>query len=319
MLFLRYAASRVTSAAVTLLVVSLVVFTAIHLVPGRFEEVLLGPESTPEMRASVAARLGLDHPLWVQYAQWMGAAIHGDFGNSLITAQPIANDFTRRAPVTLELTLMAMTLSVIFGLSLGILAGASGGGRIRRGSSRAFGAIAMSVPEFVLGSAFVFLFSVLSLGLTVGGFVPLLEDPVANLRAMLLPAITLSVFSTALIMRTSRDAVLTVLTEPYITGAVACGESPANIIRRHVLRNAAVPIVTVIAISSAGLLGGAVIAENLFSIPGLGVLLLNAIQQRDYPIVQAGVMTAAFTFVFINTVSDLAYRALDPRIGARGK
>ncbi len=214
---------------------------------------------------------------------------------------------------------MAAGLAILVGIPIGILAGLSADSRFVGALSRAIGAIGMGVPEFVLGTLFVYLFSVYDLGLTVSGYVPFEEDPVTNLRAMALPAITLSVFGMALIARTMRDSVLTMMAEPFITAAVARGESPSQIVRRHVLRNAAIPVVTVIAVYIGYLLGGAVIIELLFSVPGFGRYVLFAIRDRDYAVVQAGVMVAAVAFVGANLLADLTYAIIDPRTMQRGK
>jgi peptide/nickel transport system permease protein len=318
MLPLRYAAGRIASSLLTLFVVSVLIFTAIHLIPGRYEDIVLSPFAPPASRAALAERLGLNKPLPEQYGRWLLAAGRADFGLSLTTGRPIADEFARRAPITLQLTLMSAVLSILFGVPLGIVAGLSAGKRARA-VGRLSGALAMSVPDFVLGSFLVYLFSRYALGLTVGGYVPLFADPLTNLRAMILPAVALSVFGLALIMRTTRDAVMNVLSEPYVVSAVARGETVRQIIRRHVLRNASIPIVTVIATNVGYLLGGAVIIELLFSIPGLGRYMLDAISNRDYPVVQAGVLLASFVFVAINTFADLAYAWLDPRIGARNR
>ena len=181
---------------------------------------------------------------------------------------------------------------------------------------RLVGALGASVPEFVLGSALIFVFSRWSLGLKVGGFVALAQDPWANLKSVVLPTASLSVFGIALILRTTRDAVLRVLTEGHILAAVARGETPWRIVRHHVLRNASIPIVTVTATYFGFLLGGAVIAEILFSIPGVGYYIYSSLEGRDYAVVQAGVLLASFAFVSLNMLADLAYALIDPRIGA---
>jgi|ERR1700730_6249637 len=319
MLPLRYAGARVASSLLTLVAVSVLIFAAIHLIPGRYEDIVLSPFAPPASRAALAERLGLNKPLPEQYARWLLAATRADFGLSLTTGKPIADEFARRAPVTLQLTLMSAVISILVGLPLGIIAGISAGSRSARSLSRIAGALAMSIPDFVLASFLVYVFSRYALGLTVGGYVPLLADPLTNLRAMILPAVALSVFGLALIMRTTRDAVMTVLSEPFVLSAVARGESTGTIVRRHVLRNASIPIVTVIATNVGYLLGGAVIVELLFSIPGLGRYMLDAISNRDYPVVQAGVLLASFVFVLLNTAADLAYAWLDPRIGSRNR
>ena len=313
----RYVIARLLVALVTLLGVSVLIFGIMRFIPGGFEDMVLGPFATEESRNVIRVRFGLDQPLPIQYFRWLGAALQGDFGISLVTQKSVAAEIIRRAPATIQLAVMAAGLAVLVGLPLGILSGLTGASGLLRGTGRLIGALGASVPDFVLGTAFLFVFSVWSLGLTVGGYVPLLEHPLANLRAMMLPALTLSVFGIALILRTTRDAVLVVMTEPFITAAVARGDSTWQIVRRHVLRNASVPILTVAATFLGYLLGGAVIAEVLFSIPGVGVYVFNGLNNRDYAIVQAGVLLAATVFIVINMLADIAYALLDPRIGSK--
>jgi peptide/nickel transport system permease protein len=225
----------------------------------------------------------------------------------------VINEFLRRAPVTLELASLAMSLALAIGLPLGVMAGSSPPGLRRDGFARVIGA---GVPDFVLGTALILIFSVWSLWLRVGGYTPFTQDPILNLRTMVLPAITLAVFGGALILRTSRDAVLRVMTEGYITAAVARGERPIDIIRRHVLRNASIPVVTVVTTYFGFLMGGAVVAEVLFSIPGVGLYAYNGLQNRDYAIVETSVLLAAFVFVVVNMLADVLYAIIDPRVSA---
>ena len=313
----RYVIARLLVAVVTLLGVSVLVFGIMRFIPGGFEDMVLGPFATEESRNMIRAKFGLDQPLVIQYFRWLGAAVQGDFGVSLVTQRSVAAEIIRRAPTTIQLAAMAAGLAVIVGLPLGILSGMTGASGFVRGASRLVGALGASVPDFVLGTAFLFVFSVWSLGLTVGGYVPFLDDPITNLRAMMLPTLTLSVFGVALILRTTRDSVLVVMTDPYITAAVARGESSWHIVRHHVLRNASIPILTVTSTFFGYLLGGAVIAEVLFSIPGVGVYVFNGLDNRDYAVVQAGVLLAATVFIVINMLADIAYAFLDPRIGSK--
>ncbi len=312
----RYVIPRLLVAFVTLLGVSVLIFGVMRFIPGGFEDMVLGPLASDAARERIRVKFGLDQSVAVQYFRWLGAAVQGDFGISLVTQKSVAAEILRRAPTTLQLALMATIIAITVGLSLGILAGLTNAGRFQRTLGRLIGALGASVPDFVLGTAFIFIFSVWSLGLTVGGFVPFDEDPITNLRAMALPAITLGVFGIALILRTSRDSVLNVMTEPHITAAVGRGETTGTIVRRHVLRNASVPILTVTATYLGYLLGGALIVEVLFSVPGVGLYVFKALGNRDYAIVQAGVLMAATIFIVINMLADVLYAILDPRIGS---
>lgn len=309
----RYAAGRVATGVATLLVVTMLVFAAIHLIPGSYSDIVLGQFATPQARAQLSAEFGLDQPLPVQYGQWLWQTVQGNLGSSFTTGQPILEQLGRRLPVTAELALLALAITLVVGLPLALLS-ALARTPAGRGASRLPGSLAMSVPDFVLGSLFVYLFSRYALGLRVGGYVPFVEDPVENLRSMLLPALTLSIFGIALVARTGRDAIVTVLSSPHVTAATARGESMPRIIRHHVLRNSAIPLVTVLAVYMGYLMGGSVIVENLFSMPGLGQSVLTAIGNRDYATVQGVVVVAAAAFIMVNTLADVAYGFIDPRV-----
>lgn len=311
-----YLLPRVAAALITLLGVSVLVFLALRLIPGGYADILLGPFVTPEAREAISQRYGLDQPVTVQYGRWLIALLQGDFGVSMVTQKPVIHEFLRRAPVTLELAFIALGLALLVGLPLGVASGIRRAGRKGLDAARVVGAIGASVPDFVIGSVLIFIFSVWSLWFRVGGYVPFTEDPVGNLRTMLLPGLTLALFGIALVLRTTRDAVLRVMTEGYITAAVARGERPGAIIRLHVLRNAAIPVVTVVTTYFGFLLGGAVVVEVLFSIPGFGLYTFNGLLNRDYAIVQAGVLLAAVVFVLINMTADFLYAVIDPRVGS---
>lgn len=313
-----YLVPKIGLALLTMLGVSVLVFLALRLIPGGYADVLLGPFVTPAARAMIEQRYGLDGPVSLQYFRWLLALLQGDFGVSMVTRQPVIDEFVRRAPVTIELALVALAIALLVGLPLGVGAGLAGAERSFGRTGRLIGAIGASVPDFVLGSALIFVFSVWSLWLRVGGYVPFWEDPLGNMRVMLLPAVTLSVFGVALVLRTTRDAVQRVMTEGYITTAVARGARPWEIVRLHVLRNASIPVVTVVTTYFGFLLGGAVVTEVLFSIPGIGLYIFNGLQNRDYAIVQTGVLLAAVVFITINTLADIAYALIDPRVGSGG-
>ncbi len=313
-----YAASTLASGLVTLLGAAALVFASLRFVPGGYADILLGPFATPAAREAIQRRYGLDEPLFAQFLHWIAAMLRGDFGVSMVTQRPVIDEFLRRAPVTLELAVLALTMALAVGLPLGVAAGVAPVKAKRTLLARLVGAFGASVPDFVLGTILIFVFSVWSLWLKVGGFVPFSEDPILNLRTMLLPAVTLAVFGAALIVRTTRDAVLRVMTEPYITAAVARGATPWEIVRRHVLRNAAIPVVTVVTTYFGFLLGGAVVVEVLFSIPGVGLYAYNGLGNRDYAIVQAGALLAACVFITINMLADMLYVLIDPRLAAAG-
>ncbi len=311
-----YVLSTLASGLVTLFGAAALVFVSLRFVPGGYADILLGPFVTPAAREAIERRYGLDEPLVAQFLHWIAALLRGDFGVSMVTQKPVIDEFLRRAPVTFELAVLALGLALAVGLPLGVAAGVAPIKARRTLLARLVGSFGASVPDFVLGTVLIFVFSAWSLWLKVGGFAPFSEDPILNLRTVLLPSATLSVFGAALIVRTTRDAVLRVMTEPYITAAVARGATPGEIVRRHVLRNAAIPVVTIVTTYFGFLLGGAIIVEVLFSIPGVGLYAYNGLGNRDYAVVQAGTLLAAFVFVTINMLADVLYAIIDPRLGA---
>ncbi|TDE49748.1 ABC transporter permease [Nonomuraea mesophila] len=315
MRLLMWWSGRALSSAATLLGVSVLIFAAVRLMPGGFAETVLGPFATPEQKAELATRYGLDQPVFMQYGHWLAAVAGGDFGISMISRQPVGAELLARLPVTAELSLLAVAGSVLAGVPLGVLtavrARPGGGGA----AGRLLSGLGVSVPEFVLGSLVVFVFSRYALGLEIGAWVPFTEDPARNLATMVLPAAVLSVFAISVTARTTRDAVMGVLVEPYVTAAVGRGESPWFIVRHHILRNAAAPVVTLLGTIIAYLLGGALIVEHVFNLPGIGSYIVQAVGRRDYAVVQAGVLLAAGVFIVMNVVIDLLVGVLDPRLG----
>lgn len=305
---------RLLLAALTLFGVSVLVFVAMRFIPGGFEDLILGPFASEEARAIVRSRFGLDQPVPVQYLRWLLAALQGDFGTSMITRQPVLDEIVRRAIVTLELALLALSLALVVGLPLG-LAAATARGPLRA-LARTISAFGLGVPDFVIGAILVYLFSRFQLGLSVGGYVSPGVDWIANLRVMALPAATLGLFGMALVSRTTESGVREALTQPHVTAAVSRGMRPGRIVIHHVVRNAAIPVVTAGSAYFGYLLGGTIVVEQLFSIPGLGQYVITAMSNRDYAIVQTGVLLGAGFFVLLSLLSDLAYAALDPRVGS---
>lgn len=318
MKFLGYAAARIGIALFTMFFVSLIVFIAMHALPGGFEQILLGPIQTAEVRAAVVEQFGLDQPLPLQFLHWLGRVVMGDFGYSMITRTPVAHELLIRAPASLELAVLAVAAALAIGLPLGIASATRSTGRTVRVGARLLGAVGAGTPDFVSGTILVYVFSVWSLGLTVGGYVPFSQDPVANLRAILLPTLTLSLPGIALILRTARDSVLVVLSGGHITTAVARGERPWQIVTRQILRNASLPVLTVSTMYFSALIGGVVIVETLFTVPGIGLYTWNALNNRDYQVTQSAVLIFSGILVTLNMLVDIAYSWLDPRIRGRG-
>lgn len=313
---MRYFAGRLVAGLATVLAVSVLVFGAMHMMPGSYADIVLGPYSSAEARDSLAAEFGLDRPAPLQYFEWLRHLLTGDLGSSLGTGEPVSEQLAQRLPVTLELALLAFVMTVLVGVPMGLLAGIATRSWARV-SSRLVGSTAMSVPDFVLGSLFVFLFSRYTLGLPAGGYVPFGEDPLGSIKSMILPSVTLSVFGVALVVRTARDSVASVFSAPHVVAAIARGESMSHVVRHHILRNASIPLVTVLATYAGYLMGGAVIVETLFSLPGVGQAVQTAIKGRDYAVVQGMVMVAAAAFIAISLFADFTYGLLDPRVRAK--
>lgn len=312
---LRYITTKLLIALVTLLGASVVIFVAMRLVPGGFEQVVLGPLATPESRELITEKYALDRPLVEQYIFWIGSVIQGDFGVSMVTQGSVSQELLRRAPVTIQIALMSLLIALFIGLPLGVMSGVvTNRHQWLRHASRFVGALGASVPDFVLGSIFLYVFTAWPLVLTIGGYVPFFVDPINNLKAMILPSVTLSVFGMALILRTTRDSVKTVMTEGHIGFAVACGKKKSDVIKHHVLRNASIPVITVTGSYLGFLLGGAIIVEVLFSIPGIGLYTYDGLMNRDYAIVQAGALLAATVYITINMLADMVYVLIDPRM-----
>ena len=312
----RYLATRLLGAIPTLLGVSVLTFLFIRLIPGDAIAARLGTSTalTPEQLASLRAYFGLDQPLYQQYWTWLSSLLHGDFGYSIRTGRPVLVEITERLPATLELAAAATLIAVLIGLPLGLLSAMRSRSRIDV-VARIGGLIGLSLPSFWLGTLIIVLFSLYLRWLpNTGGYVDLIRDPIGNLALIVLPAVTLGVALAAATMRMTRSAMLDVLGADYVRTAWAKGLPQGLIIRRHVLKNGLIVVVTLLGIQVGQLLGGAVVVEEIFSIPGVGRMLLAAIVQRDYALVQGGVLVIAILFVLVNIFVDLLYGYLDPRI-----
>ncbi|TDC53247.1 ABC transporter permease [Jiangella ureilytica] len=314
---LGHAGLVLARAVATMLAVTVLVFFALHAVPGGFESVYLGTSASETSHATVRAALGLDRPLLEQYVSWVGGIVTGDLGTSLLSSRPIVDELAVRLPATAQLAVLATVISVPAGAALGIAAGVANLRGRASGLGRVAGALSASVPDFVVATVLVFVASQAGWRIVGSSYVPFAEDPVGSTVRMLLPALSLSFFATGIVARTTRDAVLAVRAEPFMTMAIARGESTWQIVRRHVLRNVANPIVTVGAVNVGYLLGGALIIERVFAIPGVGEYAVNAVNSRDYPVVMATVVLGAAAFVVANVLADLAGGFVDPRLGAR--
>ncbi|MBZ9935629.1 ABC transporter permease [Mesorhizobium sp. BR1-1-16] len=302
----------------TLFGVSIVVFLLLRLIPGDPAQVIMGLRATPEGLAAITRDLGLDLPLHEQYVRWLGALFSGDFGRDYRSNVPVTQLLATRLPVTLELTLLSLLLALIVAVPLGVRAAVHPNGIADKAAS-VLGLIGISIPDFWLGILLVLVFS-LTLGMfPSSGFVPFSDGIFANLRAFALPALTLATGLSAVLVRVTRSAVTEVLSRDFVRFLKAKGLPPRAIINRHVLRNASVPIITVIGMQFGYLLGGAVIVEQVFDLPGVGSLIVTATMERNYPVVQAGMLVVALLFILVNLGTDLLYAWLNPRLrgGAR--
>lgn len=308
----RFIGRRLLLAIPVLFVLSIFVFLMIHLVPGDPVRTMLGFRAIPENVATIRADLGLDRPLLAQYADWLSGLFRGDLGQDYISHAPVSTLLAQRLPVTIELTVLSMTIAVLIGVPLGVMAAARAGW-IRR-LSEGFVVAGIAIPDFWLGIMLVLVFAGLTQLLPPSGYVPVLENPAENLRYMILPVLTLAFGEAAYILRTTRGATEDALNAPFVQFLRAKGVRRRRILFLHALRNASVPIVTVIGIQFGVLLGGAIVIEYLFALPGIGRLVVTAINQRNYTVVQGGVFVIAALFILVTLATDVLVGWLDPRI-----
>lgn len=314
---MTYLLRRLAVFPLVLIGVSIVVFVAIRMVPGDAITAMLGTEAgllTPAQREALAAYFGIDQPWFVQYGRWLLGLLHGNLGISSTYGKPVLAVILERFPLTLELALLSMIIALAVGVPAGVFA-ATHNEKFSDLGVRVAAMIGQSTPNFVLALLIIY---TLSAGFGVlpamGEFSPLWQDPLRNLGQLILPAITLGFAFAASVTRISRSAMLDVLSDDYVRTARSKGVSARGVIWRHALPNALIPVVTLSGIEFGYLLGGAVIVEQIYALPGLGRLVLDAILQRDYALVQGAVLFIAFNFMIVNLLVDLAYVALDPRI-----
>jgi len=294
-------------------VVAILVFGLLHVVPGDPAAIIAGDYATAEDVARIRSKLGLDRPFLTQVEIWLSNVVHGDLGTSIFSGLPVATLIKQRAEATAALTVLAMLISIGVGVPLGVLAAWRKGSWIDR-VVMVLAVSGFSMPVFWLGFVLVYAFAISVPWLPVQGFQPLAGGVGPFLRHLILPAVTLSVVYMALIARMTRASMLGVLGEDYIRTAFAKGLAPRRVLLRHALKNASLPVVTVIGLGFALLIGGAVVTESVFALPGLGRLTVDAIVRRDYPVIQGVILVVSGAYVLINLVVDLLYVVLDPRI-----
>src|SRR5579864_2361314 len=309
----RYLLRRLLQAVPVLFFSTFIVFMVILLIPGDAAAVLAGPKATPDALAAIRKDMGLDQPLLVQYAVWIGHLFQGDLGKSTLSGQPISKLLQARAPATLELTLAAMAISISIAIPLGILSAVHVRGRLEWLVSTVQ-SLWLAIPNFWAGILSIIIFALVLRWLPPGGRVADASDLGGSLKSLILPATTLALYLAAGLSRFIKFNLLEVFFDDYVRTARAKGLSNTAVVYGHALRNAMLPVITVLGVQFASLLGGAIIIESVFSWPGVGGLMLDGISNRDYGVVQAGLLLLVLLFVLINLLVDISYAFLDPRI-----
>ncbi|MGE5171216.1 MAG: ABC transporter permease [Rudaea sp.] len=311
-----YIVRRIATIVPTLLFVSLLIFALQQLLPGDPAMVLAGEERDPNVIAHLRETMHLDRPFPVRYLYWLGGVLHGDLGESLRMQQPVTTLIRQKLPVTLELAAIAMSIALAIGIPAGVVSA------VKRGTAWDYGANVvalwgLSTPNFWLGIMLILLFSVTLGWLPASGYVSPAEDWRANLAAMIMPAFVLGNAIAAVLMRHTRSAMLQVLSSDYVRTARAKGARERDVVLKHALRNALIPIITLGALELGTLLSGAVLTEQVFTIPGFGKLIVDAVFNRDYAVVQGVVLFTATAYIVLNLLADIAYALVNPRIRVR--
>ncbi len=313
-----YIVRRLLALIPTLFFASLIVFVTVRLIPGSVIDLMLAqnPLAAEKDRAAIEAALGLDRPMYIQYFRWAGDVLQGDLGRSLWQDTPVTHELLARMPVTLELALLAMVVSIIVALPIGVYSA------IRQDTAgdyvmRSFSILMLAIPSFWLGTLVMVFPSIWWGWAPELKYTPFFEDPIANLRQMLLPAVILGLSLAAVTMRLMRTTMLEVLRQDYIRTAWAKGLNERLVVARHALRNALIPVVTLLGLEFAAVIGGAVILEMIFVIPGMGSLLLDAVSSRDYPVITGIFLVVGICVMLINLLVDLSYGVLDPKVRVR--
>jgi peptide/nickel transport system permease protein len=310
---LRFILRRLLSAIPTLILVSLFVFTLQKLLPGDPVLAMAGEERDPAVMEYLREKYRLNDPLPLQYLHWVGNVLQGDFGTSLRTEQPVTTLLASKLPVTLELAVLALAIALLIGIPTGVISAVRKGTAVDY-AANVFALSGISIPHFWLGILLIMIFAVKLQWLPASGFVPLGEDLGQNLKTLLLPSFVLGAGLSGVLMRHTRSAMLEVLRADYVRTARAKGLFPRAVILKHALRNALMPIVTLTTLLFGELLGGAVLTEQVFSIPGFGKMIVDAVFNRDYAVVQGVVLCVAIGFLLLNLLADVLYRMINPRL-----
>jgi len=314
---LDYLVQRLAISAVTLVVISVIVFTGVRMIPGDPARVMGGTDADEAGLAEIRAKYGLNDRLPVQYLRWVGLALRGDLGESIRTRESVVSTVAKKLPITVELACLSILVALAIAIPVGVLSAA------RRNTAwdylaNSLSLCGLSVPSFWLGIMLILLLSVRLHWLPASGFVPLWQDPVANLTRMIMPAFVLGATLGAVLMRQTRNSMIEVLGADYIRTAYSKGLPGRAVIFRHAIRNGLIPVVTILGLQMGALMGGAVVTEQIFVVPGFGRLIVESVFTRDYPLVQGVVLITASAYVFINLLVDVSYSLLNPRIRVKG-
>lgn len=313
----EFLVQRTAISAVTLLVISLIVFTGVRLIPGDPARVLAGTDADESGLEEIRQKYGLKDPIPVQYLRWAGLALRGDLGESIRTREPVVRLVAQKLPITLELACAALGVALLIAIPAGVFAA------LRRNSVwdhlvSGVSLCGLSVPNFWLGIMLILLFSVRLRWLPASGFVSLFQDPLGNAQRMLMPSAVLGTALGAVLMRQTRNSMIEVLSADYVRTAYSKGLATGTVVFRHAIRNGLIPVVTILGLQMGALISGAVVTEQIFVVPGFGRLIVEAVFTRDYPVVQGVVLITASAYVLINLLVDVSYSLLNPRIRVKG-
>jgi peptide/nickel transport system permease protein len=317
MRMLDFLVRRILISILTLFLITLIVFTGVRMIPGDPARVMAGTDADEAGLDEIRAKYGLNDPVPVQYFRWLGLAVQGDFGESIRTREPVVKTVAAKLPITLQLACFALIIAVGIAIPAGIFSA------VRRNTlwdllANAVSLCGVSIPSFWLGIMLILLLSVRLQLLPASGYVSFFQDPLANLQRMLMPAFVLGATLAAVLMRQTRNSMIEVLGANYIRTAHSKGLAERVVVLRHALRNGLIPIVTILGLQTGALMGGAVVTEQIFVVPGFGRLIVEAVFTRDYPLVQGVVLITAGSYVVINLLVDVSYSLLNPRIRVKG-
>ncbi len=314
---LDFLARRIAISTVTFLLITLIVFTGVRMIPGDPARVMAGTDADEAGLQEIRVKYGLTDPIPVQYVRWLTLALQGDLGESIRTREPVVKTVAMKLPITMQLAAFALVIAIGIAIPAGIFSA------IRRNTvwdllANAVSLCGVSIPSFWLGIMLILFLSVRLRVLPASGFVPFFDDPLGNLQRMIMPAFVLGAALAAVLMRQTRNSMIEVLSANYIRTAYSKGLAERVVVFRHALRNGLIPIVTILGLQMGTLMGGAVVTEQIFVVPGFGRLIVEAVFTRDYPLVQGVVLITASTYVLINLLVDVSYSLMNPRIRVKG-